>query len=142
MLTPGAVCHTPTSSSGCGYGKGFRRTPSRTPNMAVLAPMAIARVATVTDVNRGALPSRRTTCFNWWEIAMLSETLVARRGLHKDAARPTQDRFRASPCSRPGRPGRKDHGVLGEKQPAMIQARGAHAAPDGTPKAERACRNA
>jgi hypothetical protein len=30
--------------------------------MAVLAPIAMARVATVTDVNRGARRSRRTTC--------------------------------------------------------------------------------
>src|SRR5436309_15816647 len=107
MLTPGAVCHTPTSSSGCAYGKGLRRTPSRTLNMAVLAPMAMARVATVTDVNRGAWPSRRTTCFNWWEIAMLSETLVARRGLHK------QGRGAKGKGGRVGRPSRFPSCFLG-----------------------------
>ena len=56
------VCRT--IRSGCAYGKGLRRTPSRTLKMAVLAPMARARVATVTDVNRGARASRRRMCFN------------------------------------------------------------------------------
>ena len=46
--------------------------------MAVLAPMAMASVATVTDVNRGARPNRRTMCLNSLEIAM--PTIRARRG--------------------------------------------------------------
>jgi hypothetical protein len=81
MLTPGAVCQRPTSWSGCGYGKGLRSTPSNTLKIAVFAPMAMARVATVTDVKRGARASRRTRCRIWF--AMASEIRAKGGGFRK-----------------------------------------------------------
>ena len=45
--------------SGSEYGSGLNRTASATLKMAVLAPMASASVRTATDVNIGALRSRR-----------------------------------------------------------------------------------
>src|SRR5580658_7495626 len=65
MLTPGAVSHTPISSSGWGYGNGFNRTLSSTVKIAVFAPMPTARVTSVMAVNIGARPSLRRTCLNW-----------------------------------------------------------------------------
>ena len=47
---PGAVCRSATSSSARGYANGLSRTPSRTLNTAVFAPMAIASVSTTTAV--------------------------------------------------------------------------------------------
>src|SRR6267154_5401395 len=65
MLMPGAVCHTPTNSSECGYGNGFSSTPSRTLKTTVFAPTPAARVISVITVNIGARPSLRNTCRNW-----------------------------------------------------------------------------
>src|ERR1700743_3878694 len=58
-FSPGAVCHTPTNDSGCGYGNGFRSTPSTTLKTAVLAPMPAVNVKSVTMVNAGVRQSLR-----------------------------------------------------------------------------------
>ena len=65
MLSPGAVCQTPTSDSGCGYGNGLSRTPSTTLNTAILAPTPAASVISVMTVKTGARQSLRTICLSW-----------------------------------------------------------------------------
>src|SRR5580765_3744449 len=67
MFSPGAVCQTPTRDSGCGYGKGFSRTPSTTLNTAMLAPTPAASVISVITVNTGARQSLRKICLSWLE---------------------------------------------------------------------------
>ena len=62
MLTPGAVCHSPTSRSGSGKGSGFSRTPLTTLKMAVLAPMPSASVTSVARVKAGVRSRRRAAC--------------------------------------------------------------------------------
>src|SRR5712671_428205 len=76
MLRPGAVCHTPTSSSECAYGKGFSSTPSRTLNTTVFAPTPAASVISVITVNIGARPSLRKTCRNWFLNSLIGTTLL------------------------------------------------------------------
>src|SRR6266403_1203477 len=76
MLRPGAVCHTPTSSSECEYGKGFSSTPSRTLNTTVFAPTPAASVISVITVNIGARPSLRKTCRNWFLNSLIGTTLL------------------------------------------------------------------
>ncbi len=44
MPKPWAVCQTPINCSGCGYGSGFRSTPSTTLKITVLAPTPAASV--------------------------------------------------------------------------------------------------
>ena len=61
---PDALCHTPTSRSGSGYGRLFSSTASITLEIAVFVPIAIASVRTVTAVNMGARPSRRAPSRN------------------------------------------------------------------------------
>src|SRR5215470_20199700 len=65
MCKPGAVIQTAASSSGCGYGKGFRRIPLTTLKIAVFAPIPTANVRRATAVNRGARPRLRRTCQSW-----------------------------------------------------------------------------
>src|SRR6267154_3890547 len=76
MLRPGAVCHTPTSSSECGYGKGFSSTPSKTLNTTVFAPTPAASVISVITVNIGARPSLRRTWRNWFLNSLIGTTLL------------------------------------------------------------------
>src|SRR5713101_6110205 len=77
MLMPGALCHTPTSSSECGYGNGFSSTPSRTLKTTVFAPTPAASVISVITVNIGARPSLRKTCRNWFLNSLIGTTLLA-----------------------------------------------------------------
>src|SRR5580658_3285145 len=60
--TPGATCQTPANCCASGYGRGLISTPLTTLKIAVLAPMPSASVTRATEVNIGALPSRRKTC--------------------------------------------------------------------------------
>src|SRR6267142_1999214 len=76
MLIPGAVCHTPTSSSECEYGKGFNSTPSKTLNTTVFAPTPAASVISVSTVNIGARPSLRRTWRNWFLNSLIGTTLL------------------------------------------------------------------
>src|SRR5712671_7459981 len=78
MLRPGAVCHTPTSSSECAYGKGFSSTPSKTLNTTVFAPTPAASVISVITVNIGARPSLRRTWRNWFLNSIIGTTLLVR----------------------------------------------------------------
>src|SRR5690242_1845184 len=52
------------SSSGLEYGRGLRRTPSRTLKTTVLAPTPAASVMSVMTVNMGARPNLRRTCLS------------------------------------------------------------------------------
>ena len=56
--TPGAVCQTPTSASGSGYGSGLSSTPLTTLNTAVVAPMPSASVRMATMREAGRAPQR------------------------------------------------------------------------------------
>ena len=62
MLTPGAVCHRPTSRSGSANGSGLRRTAFTTLKIAVLAPIPNASVINVASVNTGVRARRRAAC--------------------------------------------------------------------------------
>jgi hypothetical protein len=62
MLTPGAVCQSPTSRSGSANGSGLSRTVLTTVKIAVLAPIPRASVINVANVNTGVRTRRRTAC--------------------------------------------------------------------------------
>jgi hypothetical protein len=57
---PGALCQIATRRSASGYGSGFSSTLLTTPNTAVLAPLAVARVNIATIVNSGLRRSVRS----------------------------------------------------------------------------------
>ena len=59
MPTAGAVCQTPTSSSGASKGSGLSSTPFTTVKIAATEPMPSASVPTVITVKPGARDSPR-----------------------------------------------------------------------------------
>ena len=55
----GGTCGTETSRSGCGKGRGFKRTALTTLKMAVLAPIPTASTMTAAAVKPGLLARPR-----------------------------------------------------------------------------------
>jgi hypothetical protein len=99
-LAPGAVPRIVTSRSACGNGSGRSSTASTTLKIAVVAPMASARVATVTSVKPGARDKLRAasarSLIQACSVALTSLLLARRR-----AFRSVHVGFRCSrsPCT-------------------------------------------
>ena len=92
-----------TSRSGSANGSGFRSTPWTTLKIAVLAPMASARVATQTAVNRGCARAGAARSGGPGQVRRAGESPARGRGRRADGRRAGAAAARAPVAPRTGR---------------------------------------